>query len=246
MIHNYSMIFLLLFLTNISQITSYNTYNICVGSTGLLFSYSMGALSYLKSQSKIQNIDYHLIGTSGGSWCSLIYHLEDDISDHGVLWNNYIGERDKKIRLLNRNDMKGLQKSMENGIKFRHRNKNISDIPLSIITTKLVDKIYPKNVIINKFDDIDDIINYSICSSYIPYICGNKYHIQYKNELFVDGHIFRDRKLIDHCHLHLDKKTWGRKYRFRDGFVLDYDISKKLFENGWNDAMKNLTTIIKK
>lgn len=219
-------------------------YNVCVGSTGLLFSYTMGALSYLKNK----NVDYHLIGTSGGSWCSLIYHLENDISNHDLLWDNYVGDRDTKINLFNNNDMKLLQESMVNGIKSRHGDKDVSELPLSIVTTKMVYNVYPQNVIINEFDDIDDVINYALCSSYIPYICGKSRHIRHKNQNFIDGYIFRNEKLISHCDLHIDKTTWGRKYGASDGFVLDYHISKKIFYDGRIDAMKNLTNsnIIKK
>ena len=219
-------------------------YNICVGSTGLLFSYTMGALSFLKNK----NVDCHLIGTSGGSWCSLIYHLENDIGDHDTLWDNYVGDRDKKISIFNNNDMKLLQESMINGIKSRHGNRNVSKIPLSIITTKLVNNVCPKNVIINEFDDIEDVVNYALCSSYIPYICGKSRHIKHKNQHFIDGHIFRNEKLVSHCDLHIDKTTWGRKYGMSDGFVLDYQISKQIFYDGYIDAKKNLTksNIIKK
>lgn len=214
-------------------------YNICVGSTGLLFSYTMGALSFLKKT----NLNYHFTGISGGSWCSLIYHLENDISKHDTLWYNYVGNRNKKINLFNRNDMKLLQQSMANGIKTRHGNKNVSEIPLSIITTKIIDNMYPQNVIIHDFDDIDDVVNYALCSSYIPYICGKSRHTEYKNEKYIDGYIFRNENLISHCDLHLDKTTWGRKYKITDGFELNYQISEKLFNEGWNDARNNLTDV---
>ena len=225
---------ILMFFNNIFPTMNYN---ICVGSTGLLFSYSMGSLAYLKTQ----NVKYHLVGTSGGSWCSLLYHLEDDISNHDTLWDNYVGDRNMCIKLLNREDMKRLQNSMKFGIKTRHNEKNISDIPLSIITTKLSDTMQHTNVIIDKFDDIDDIINYALCSSYIPFICGNKYYMDYKKEKYVDGNIFQDKAIQQmNCDFHLDKTTWGRKYSLTDGFSLNYDISYQLFENGWNDAMKNM------
>jgi len=227
---------LMIILMFLNQILPTLNYTICVGSTGLLFSYSMGALAYLKTK----NVNYHLIGTSGGSWCSLIYHLEDDISNHDTLWDNYIGDRNMCIKLLNRKDMKRLQNSMKLGIKNRHNEKNISNIPLSLVTTKLNNNMQHTNVIIDKFDDIDDILNYALCSSYIPYICGNQYYMVYKNEKFIDGDLFKDKKIKNKCNFYLDKETWGRKYSVTDGFTLNYDISHKLFENGWNDAMKNM------
>lgn len=98
-----------------------------------------------------------------------------------------------------------------------------------------------ENVIIDKFDNLDDIINYSLCSSYIPYVCGNKFYMEYKNQCFVDGHIFRNKEVLSKtCHFSLDKKSWGRKFCRTDGFYLNYDVSKELFENGWKDTMNFL------
>lgn len=231
----YTILILLLF----HNVCLSNSYNICVGSTGLLFSYTMGSLAYMKSHTN--NVDYHLIGTSGGSWCSLIYLLENDISNHDNLWDNYIGERNLEIKLLNRDNMIQLQKSMQNGIKKRYENAKTTHLPLSIVTTKIVDKMNFENVIIDRFDDIDDTIQYSLCSSYIPYICGKKHYLEYKNERFIDGHLFRNEEMLsNNCQFNLDKTTWGREYRMSDGFFLNYEISSELFENGWKDTMRFL------
>lgn len=228
-----SLLLLLCFIQNIS------TFNINVGSTGILFSYTLGALAYIKTRVKPTN--YNLVGISGGSWCSIIYHFEKDMTDHDHLWSTIVGNKNESVSLLNKRSMYKFQRKVAENFRYRYADKDISGLPLSIITTELQNK-KAVNVIIDKYDNLDDLINYCICSSYIPYICGNNFYTIYKNKKYIDGELFKNEGLLlrEDPMIYLHKNTWNRKFNIKDHLYLDFNRSKVLFENGWKDAEKYL------
>ena len=89
--------FLYFFLLLKEIILTLGLVNINIDATGLLIPYSIGALGYIKKHLNICN--YHLTGISGGSFASIIYHLEDDLSNHDKIWNKLIGD-DNYILLI--------------------------------------------------------------------------------------------------------------------------------------------------
>lgn len=216
-------------------------YHMNVGSTGLLFSYSLGALAYIKNN--IRPTNYTLTGISGGTWCSILFHLEPDLNDHEMLWSVLVGKKDATICLLRRHSMQQFQESVAAKFKNRYRHIDVSDVPLSIVTTKISDKCTLQNVKIDKFDDMDDLINFCMCSSYIPYISGTAFYKTYKNEKYIDGEIYRNKKCIQNC---INSKAWGRTYSMKTRLFLDYDTSLSLFNDGWNDAKKYASSYLMK
>lgn len=74
----------------------------------------LGALAYIKST--INPYKYHLHGVSGGSWCSLMYHLEDNLNDHDKLWNRYIGNESTVIKLYDMKSMETVHKSITKNV----------------------------------------------------------------------------------------------------------------------------------
>jgi len=213
-------------------------YNINIGSTGLLFPYTLGALAYIKTC--IKPHDYKLLGVSGGTWCSIIYHLEKNISDHDMLWSILVGNKTQTVYLLNRQSMSKFQMKVAENFKNRYKDADVSNIPISILTTQLQGCV-PNNVLINSFENMDDLVNYCMCSSYIPFLSGNGINMIYKNQKYMDGEIFKNKGLLlKDPILHLHKGTWKRKFKLRDYLYLDFNSSKRLFEYGWKDAEKHL------
>lgn len=218
-------------------ISIYNAYcyTVYVGSTGLLFPYTLGALAYLKSQ------DYNkinLIGTSGGAWCSLIFCLENNAIDHDELWETLVGEKSSVLRLYCRENMEQFQNKLSDKLLRRYKHLNISDIKLSIVVTKITSSYCPESLKITKFENLKDIIGYCLCSSYIPCICGKSISKEYKNEKYVDGQLFLSKSHMRDANMIIDKYSWNRNYN--TNFCLNYTKSKQLFEEGWMDAKKNV------
>ncbi len=214
-------------------------YHMNIGGTGILFSYTLGALAYIKTC--IRPANHTLTGVSGGAWCAVLYHLEPDISDHDLLWSIMVGDKKKTVSLLHRNSMYPFQQTVAHNLRVRYRFADMENLPISIIATKYNRGV--KNTKINKFDDINDLISYCLCSSYIPYISGKTMFKTYKDTRYIDGELFRDHRLFDQNALTIHKNTWNRKYDMYSHLFLDFDKSHKLFQDGWNDAKVNLKCV---
>ena len=140
--------------------------------------------------------------------------------------------------------MSSFQYKVSNNFKSYYKNKNVKDIPISIITTN-IDNYYPNNIIINNFEDIEDLINYCVCSSYIPYICGNKFYKEYKNKKYIDGAILINNKNINNNpSIYLHRDIWDRKFTLSDRTILNYKNSEKLFNYGVLDASNNIKKLL--
>ena len=219
--------------------------NINILGTGLLLPYSIGIIGYIKTHIPIKT--YRLTGVSGGAWCSLLYALEDDLSDHDKIWNYTIGSPDTKIRLYH--NLNVFHSNIESNLKNRYKNKRLTQ-PISILATRYDNKkfgLYPEKK--SEFENINDIIEFCSCSSYIPYISGALMCKEYDNKYYMDGDITRDTKLIDikssYSSLTIHRSMWGRKFTLNNYIYSDRDISRQLFEQGWKDTEKHKEILLK-
>jgi hypothetical protein len=210
--------------------------NINVDTTGLLIPYSIGALGYIKKNMRIN--DYNLTGISGGSFASVIYHFENDLSDHNLIWNKIIGD-DKYVIKFNKN-LEEFQQIVKINMMNIYKNVDVKDVPISIIVSK-INNLKIKNEKISKFNDLEELIDYCICSSYIPYICGKTFSKKYKNFNFIDGGIFKNLHhfdCVDKCEnsIYIHRNMANRNFNYKDYLYLDKKESKRLFDYGWNDC----------
>jgi len=228
------LIYILILLNEI--IKSFCLININIGTTGLLIPYSIGALGYIKKNLNIY--DYHLTGISGGSFASIIYHLENDLSNHDKLWDKLIGN-DNYIIKINKN-LEEFQQIIKNNIINNYNDVDINNIPISIVVSR-INKLKITNEKISNFNNLEELLDYCICSSYIPYISGNTFSKKYKNNNYIDGGIFRNLHhfdCVDKCErtIYIHKNMAKRVFDYKDLFYLDKNISRKLFNYGWNDC----------
>jgi hypothetical protein len=228
--------FLYLFMLFKEIILSYCLININVDTTGLLIPYSIGALGYIKTNLNI--CEYHLTGISGGSFASVIYHIENDLSNHDKLWDKLLGD-DNYVIKANKN-MEEFQQIIKYNIINNYKNVNINNIPISIVVSNINNfKIINKKI--DKYNNFEELLDYCICSSYIPYICGNTFSKKYKDLNFIDGGIFKNLHhfdCVDKCEntIYIHKNMANRKFDYKDYLFLNKTISKKLFNYGWNDC----------
>ena len=219
--------------------------NINIGTTGLLIPYSIGALAYIKKNLNI--CDYHLTGISGGSFASVVYHLENDMSNHDKLWDKLIGNGNGNGNGNNYNvkinkNLEEFQQIIKKNIINNYRNVDINNIPISVIVSK-INNFKIVNEKINKFNSLDELLDICICSSYIPYICGKTFSKKYNNNNYIDGGIFRNLHhfdCVDKCErsIYIHKNMAKRKFEYKDYFYLDKNTSRKLFNYGWSDCEK--------
>ena len=247
-------LYLFILLNQIIQ--TFSLININIGTTGLLIPYSIGALAYIKNNLNI--CDYHLTGISGGSFASVIYHLENDMSNHDKLWDKLIcnangnangnsngngndnGNDNYHVK-INKN-LEEFQQIIKKNIINNYKDVNINNIPISVVVSRIKNfKIV--NEKINKFNSLDELLDICICSSYIPYISGKTFSMKYKNNNYIDGGIFRNLHhfdCVDKCEssIYIHKHMAKRKFEYKDYFYLDKNTSRKLFNYGWSDCEK--------
>ena len=212
--------------------------NINVDTTGLLIPYSIGALGYIKKNLKI--CDYHLTGISGGSFASVIYHLEDDLTNHNKIWDKLIGD-DNYVLKFNKN-LDEFQQIIKYNMMNKYTDVNINNIPISIVVSR-INNLKIINEKINKFENFEELIDYCICSSYIPYICGKTFSKKYKNNNYIDGVIFKNKHHFDcigNCDnsIYIHRSMGHRKFNLDDYLYLDKNKSLQLFNYGWNDCQE--------
>jgi len=184
---------------------------------------------------------YHFHGVSGGSWCSLIYHLENDLTDHDRLWNTYIGNESTIVKIYDMKSMEHVHKKIGNNVLAKYKDtKNNINIPISIYVTKIQNKL-PKNIVISEYNNLEEAVNYATCSSYIPFICGKGIWTKYENNKYIDGVFFHKKPkvefdiCVDANKIYSSNKNSGIDQRI----CLDINKSRKMFQYGWEYAKQN-------
>ena len=241
------MIIVILIIVLLEMVNCYNVINI--GSTGLLMPYSIGILGYMKKYKVLENCKF--IGTSGGAWCSILYNLEKDLSNHDKIWSILLENTNEIIY----DNMHECQIKAKNNLIEKYKNINFNDdivkktsIGINVIN---VNYIYPEKKLITNFTDIEDLINICYASSYIPLISGKKLYYKYNNNRYVDGGIFDSTQIIDDPNiLNIHYSMWGRNFEKYNGVSpisgtkINKKLSYELYNYGWEDAEKNIKSIL--
>ena len=221
-----------------------NTYmNINIYGTGMFLPYSIGIIGYIKKHFPLN--DVNITGISGGAICSILYSQEDDLSNPDKIWDYTIGTDVNELSLYK--DLRVFQKNVGNNLKLRYNNTEPRSIDkISVISTNILKM---KNEKISNFDNINDLIDFSLCSSYIPYVSGDTAGKKYNGVEYMDGEIFRDYK-YDKKHtcpttISIHRKMWGRKFPMNNYLYTNKQISRELFNYGWEDTRNNKNELFK-
>ena len=221
-----------------------NTYmNINIYGTGMFLPYSIGIIGYIKRHFPLT--DVNITGISGGAICSILYTQEDDLSNPDKIWDYTIGADISELSLYK--DLRVFQKNVGNNLKLRYNNTETRGIDkISVISTN-IHKM--KNEKISNFDNINDLIDFSLCSSYIPYVSGDTAGKKYNGVEYMDGEIFRDykydKKQTCPTTISIHRKMWGRKFPMNNYLYTNKQISRELFNYGWEDTRNNKNELFK-
>jgi hypothetical protein len=221
-----------------------NTYmNINIYGTGMFLPYSIGIIGYIKRHFPLN--DVNITGISGGAICSILYTQEDDLSNPDKIWDYTIGADVSELSLYK--DLRVFQKNVGNNLKLRYNNTETRSIDkISVISTN-IQKM--KNEKISNFDNINDLIDFSLCSSYIPYVSGDTAGKKYNGVEYMDGEIFRDykydKKQTCPTTISIHRKMWGRKFPMNNYLYTNKQISRELFNYGWEDTRNNKNELFK-
>jgi len=223
-----------------------NTYmNINMYGTGMFLPYSMGIVGYIKKHFPLAMSDVNITGISGGAICSILYTQEDDLSNPDNIWDYTIGPDISELSLYK--DLHIFQKNIGSNLKLRYNNTTPRDLDkISIISTNVMKM---KNEKISNFSNLNEVIDFSLCSSYIPYISGDTIGKKYKGVDYMDGEIFRDykynKKQTCPTTISIHRKMWGRNFHISNYVYTNKQISRDLFNYGWEDTRKNKNELFK-
>jgi hypothetical protein len=218
--------------------------NLNIYGTGMFLPYSIGIIGYIKKHFPLQLTDLNITGISGGAICTILYTQEDDLSNPDKIWDYTIGADVNELLLK---DLRVFQKNVGNNLKLRYNNTQSRNIDkISIISTNVNTM---KNEKISNFKNINDLIDFSLCSSYIPYISGNTIGKKYNEVNYMDGEIFRDykynKKQTCPTTISIHRKIWGREFPLINYVYTNKQISRDLFNYGWIDTEKNINELFK-
>jgi hypothetical protein len=217
-------------------IAAYPLININMYGTGMFLPYSIGIVGYIKKHFPLP--DANITGISGGAICSILYTQEDDLSNPDKIWDYMIGADINELSLYK--DMRVFQKNIGDNLKSRYSVSPRDFGNISVISTNVAKM---KNEKISVFSDISDLIDFSLCSSYIPFVSGDTLGKNYKGTEYMDGEIFRDykydKKQICPTTISIHRKIWGRKFNIGNYLYTNKQISRDLFNYGWEDTHKN-------
>jgi len=217
--------------------------NINIYGTGMFLPYSIGIIGYIKKHFPLT--DVNITGISGGAICSILYTQEDDLSNPDKIWDYTIGADVSELSLYK--DLRVFQKNVGNNLKLRYNNTETRSIDkISVISTN-IHKM--KNEKLSNFDNINDLIDFSLCSSYIPYVSGDTVGKKYNGVEYMDGEIFRDykydKKQTCPTTISIHRKMWGRKFSMNNYLYTNKQISRELFNYGWEDTRNNKNELFK-
>jgi hypothetical protein len=246
------MLLLLLSYLFMLSANSANAYvNINMYGTGMFLPYSIGIIGYIKQHFPLTNAN--ITGISGGAICSILYTQEDELTNPDKIWDYTLGKDINEVLLYK--DMRVFQKNIGDNLKLRYGKygkygkygaepRDFSKI--SVIATD-VNKM--KNAKISNFANINDLIDFSLCSSYIPFVSGDSMGKDYKGVSYMDGEIFRDskynKKQVCPTAISIHRKMWGRKFPVSNYLYTSRKISNELFNYGWEDTHKNKNELFK-
>lgn len=216
--------------------------NINIYGTGMFLPYSIGIIGYIKKHFPLP--DANITGISGGAICSILYTQEDDLSNPDAIWDYTIGADINEMALYK--DLRVFQKNIGENLKLRYRDAPRNFNNISVISTN-VNKM--KNEKISSFSSINDLIDFSLCSTYIPFVSGDTMGRLYKGTEYMDGEIFRDykydKKQTCPTTISVHRKMWGRKFNMNNYLYTNKQISSELFNYGWEDTHKNKNELFK-
>jgi hypothetical protein len=219
--------------------------SINVLGTGLFLPYSLGVLGYIKKNVPITK--YKLTGISGGAWCSLLYLLEDDLSDHDKIWNYTMGGNNHDLKINLYSNLNMFHSNVEKNLKYRYKDISpdiIKNLPLTIGASKFDNyKLNIRQQKKSEFSNVNRLIDFCVCSSYIPYISGILMCNKYDDDYYMDGDFTRDKINMpiksEPNILAVHRHMWGRKFKCNNYVYTDIETSRFLFEMGWNDTENN-------
>jgi hypothetical protein len=208
---------------------------IYISPGGFLFPYLLGISHFIKNNYDLTN--YNFIGSSAGSWCSiyLASNLDLDINNK-YLFDKYNDLFENKNLYYKWNHVGFFLKNEFNNLITDYTFIKNNKVEISLSELNLPYSI--ENKLINSYNNIDELLDLCILSSYIPFLSGNKIY-KLNDKIIFDGafsNINNDNKLII---LNITNDMFNKKFYFKDVLGISNNNLYKLYKEGYKDAINN-------
>lgn len=214
---------------------------IYISPGGFLLPYLLGICHFIKNNYDIN--DYYYIGSSAGSWCAtyLASNINLDNSED-YLFNKYSELFDDKKLIYRWHNIGSFLKDEFKYLIKENENKNI--IPKFIKEKRVeisLSQYYNKkihNYIIDDYDNIDELLNLCLLSSYIPLLSG-KSLLRLNDKITFDGALsnmnFENRNII----LNITNDMFNRNFYIKDVLGIGKYKIPELYLLGYLDSENN-------
>lgn len=209
-------------------VAGYKSISITPG--GLKGFYMLGICKFLKETYDLN--DYHLYGTSAGSWNALYLRL-DKLDDDHFLQDIYKIKQEPKTRLYD------IEQKIKNILIERIDRSAIDNLNISICIAK-VGRSGVRKVIVSNFTSLDNLLECCIASSHLPILSNGNIFYKLNNMKCIDGGVFRrNYPRTDPPPLLIVSPKMFKNNKIRQFSKLSNLNIEMMVNEGYNDAKNN-------
>ncbi len=194
---------------------------------GLKGYYMLGISKYIKDNYDLTNWKYY--GCSAGAWTALYLSCKK----HDKLISDT-----KELNQFSYYDLYDLERTIKKSII---KNFNISDFDVEKINIGLSIKRKKlpllRKSLINKFENLDDLLEGCISSSHLPFISNGDFFYKYRNMKTIDGGFFIN-PYVKKPDFVMSSDIWNNKKIDKFNRIYNMDI-EVLINEGYDDAKKH-------
>ena len=216
--------------------------SICFSGCGWAFIYYLGIAKYLQQNFYLDNTTF--LGVSGGCFPSIFLAINYDIEK---LFNLI-----KPIALFcNSGYFNTSIYSNKFLLEISHiLPDNVCNILKNKIKLSVTRLPWFNNILIDDFDDKNELLDAVICSCYSPIFFPNRF-AKYRGNYYLDGMLSNDNPIIDENTILISaffNKDIILKKSYMSSFYYpgNYSDIQNMFEQGYTDAFNNAELFIKK
>lgn len=209
---------------------------ITIAPGGYLGLYMLGTLCYMKNN--YDTSKYHFGGASVGAILSM--YMLSSKSDA------YIFDNVMRPLICEFDEMKWSHLLTKTRLHLSSITDSVDRDRIFLGATKIQPNFpWLERDIKTHFDDKDDMLDYAIASSFVPFLTGFP-ATQYDTSLYIDG-AFTENNPIPHGFeqvMFISPRMWGRNFSVYDCLQIDKTKALTMMYTGYKDAHENQESIL--
>jgi hypothetical protein len=188
----------------------------------------LGVCKYIKENYPTEK--YQIYGSSAGSWDALYLSIP---LNNEILFDNL-----SFISKFKYSTLYELETILKNLLlsNIEHTEYKCTNINICLTSLKIFDK---KKIIINKFNNVEDIVECCMASSHLPFISNGDFFYVFNHKKYIDGGVFSNNYPKEvNPDLIIYPKMFKNKNIRQFSKLTTLNIEKLIYE-GYKDARNN-------